>query len=173
MKNYIRIKLEKGKIWFEPRTAAVEPCVYAVDSPDGLRVGAGWLDISEFKGTVPVEISTKPKWNIVAAIRIAQDVFRELDKAGPKGAPMLARLSVTSPDYWSAKIDNRSRIGQAARDIFILLMLPFWEKQKWTHAQRAVHLNATGRWFNKIDGEANWRALADRTSDLVRIYKAK
>lgn len=169
----VRIKTASGAIYFEARGAAVEPCAYVVNSPEGMRVGAGWLDFSEFQGSATVGLTDKTKWHIAAAIKIAQDVFRELDKAGPKGAPMLARLCVTSPDYWSAKIDNRSRIGQAARDIFILLMLPFWEKQKWAHAQRAVHLNATGRWFNKIDGEANWRALADRTKDLVRIYKAK
>lgn len=166
-----RIKSGSTILWFEPRGKAVEPCVYIKEIPEGMRVGAGWIDFSDFTGSGDAEHSEKPNWNTVGAVRIAQDFFRELEKAGTRGAPLLARLSVSSPDYWADKIDNRSRLGQAARDIFILLMLPVWEKRKWTHAERAHHLNASGRWFFKSDGEKNWRALADRTKDLEKKFR--
>lgn len=164
-----RISLADGLIYFEVRGAAIEPCAYLGINETTTSVGAGWLDISEAKG-IPYEIISKPTWNVRGAIQIAQDTFREIDKAGPEGAPYLARLSVTSPEFWTSTIDKRSRLQmQVARDIFILLMLPVWERRKWSGGQRGMHLDKLNMRFSKV-GDTNRIMLANRITALRKRF---
>ena len=85
--------------YFEPRGMAVEPCAFVRDHGDRQEFGVCWLDMTTGFDSLSVLVSETPSWNVAAAVRVAQDALRELDAAG-RGAPLLARLSIDSPDYW-------------------------------------------------------------------------
>lgn len=167
-----QITFDDTVFYFEPAGRPIEICAYYGQRQDGTtRVGAGWFDFTSAKG-IPIKILKKPPWTRVAAVKIAQDALRDINKGGPAVATHLAHLSALNAEFWATRIDRRRKPSkQVARDIFILLILPIWERKNWSGGMRAAQLEEMGIEFSK-DGDRSRIMLATRISALRKKYSS-